>query len=220
MSKIKKQVKLLEAEGVFLGGPVEFFEVAGQNLLSTLIHEGLELDSKVLDIGCGCLRCGYRLINYLDNGSYFGIEPNVKMLSAGIKILLTESEVANKEPSFDNNLDFDFEVFDTKFDFFVARSIWTHASKQQIRVMPDSYKKTTTQKGVFLASYIRSGFLKRDYKGDGWVGKSHSCDRAGIVAHDLNWIQNECYLRGLCAKEISDHEFNFGNQVWIRITLD
>src|SRR5262245_38683866 len=137
MDTLLDRANRLQAEGVFLGGPTQMFEAAGRNLLMTLLSEGLSPHSKVLDIGCGCLRGGYWLIHFLDEGCYFGIEPNVSMLDAGIRILLEPGLADLKKPRFDHNADFDFTVFKEKFDFLVARSIWSHASKQQIQTMLD-----------------------------------------------------------------------------------
>jgi cyclopropane fatty-acyl-phospholipid synthase-like methyltransferase len=208
----------LQAEGIFLGGPTQVFEAAGRNLLMTLLSEGLTPNSKVLDIGCGCLRGGYWLIHFLDEGRYFGIEPNISMLEAGIRILLEPGLADLKKPSFDYNTDFDFTVFKEKFDFLVARSIWTHASKQQIQTMLDGFATVANAGGVFLTSYIPATLFKRDYKGDKWVGKSHQSDAPGLVTHSLSWIQTECVKRGLVGEEIKEKTFNFGDQTWIKIT--
>lgn len=87
--RINEIGKILEAQGVFTGGPPELFESAGRLQISTLIREGLNPDSKLLDVGCGCLRAGYWLVRFLDPECYFGIEPNQQMLEAGIKNCLT-----------------------------------------------------------------------------------------------------------------------------------
>ena len=48
-----ERAQTLEANGVFLGGPIRKFEPVGRNQLSILLRTGLNLDSKVLDVGCG-----------------------------------------------------------------------------------------------------------------------------------------------------------------------
>jgi SAM-dependent methyltransferase len=208
----------LRAEGIFLGGALELFETAGRKLLVTLLSEGINPGSKVLDIGCGCLRGGYWLIHFLDEGCYFGIEPNRGMLEAGIRVLLEPGLADLKRPRFDNNADFDFTVFNNeKFDFYVARSIWTHASKQQIQTMLDGFVSTANNQGIFLTSYKKPTLFTNDYTGTQWIGRSHKSDTPGTVHHSFSWIQTECVNRGLHAEEIEDKEYNFGNQTWIRI---
>jgi hypothetical protein len=49
-------------------------EIAGRLQFAMLIREGVYPSSKVLDIGCGCLRGGYWLIHFLGS---FGLEPRV-----------------------------------------------------------------------------------------------------------------------------------------------
>jgi SAM-dependent methyltransferase len=217
MKTLMERVREIESEGVFLGGPTNLFETAGRNLLMILLREGLTPSSKVLDIGCGCLRGGYWLIHFLDRGCYFGIEPNTVMIEAGLRILLEPGLADNRQPRFDHNECFDLSVFEEKFDFFVARSIWTHASKQQIQTMLDGFLRTANPKGIFLTSYVRASLFKRDYTGTAWVGRSHTSEAPGVIAHRWGWIQAECAKRGLVAVEIKEKAFNIGNQTWIRI---
>lgn len=217
METLKERAQELEEKGVFLGGRPELFETAGRKLLLTLLSEGLTPDSKVLDIGCGCLRGGYWLIHFLDRDCYYGIEPDSGMVAAGLENILEPGLSDLKKPRFDHNAEFDFTVFEQRFDFFVARSIWTHASKQQIQTMLDGFVRTASTRGVFITSYIRATLFRRDYKGAGWIGKSHASDTPGIVCHSLSWIRTECEKRGLVVNEINEKAYNFGNQTWLRI---
>ena len=58
----------LRQQGIFSGGPPQLFESAGRLQLATLVREGLYPYSRLLDVGCGCLRAGYWLIRLLDPG--------------------------------------------------------------------------------------------------------------------------------------------------------
>jgi len=60
--------------------------------------------------------------------------------------------------------------------------------------------------------------LRPDYKGTRWVGRSHTSDEVGVVAHSFGWIQRECEKHGLEVQEILDEALNFGNQTWLKIT--
>lgn len=139
-------------------------------------------DSKILDVGCGCLRAGYWLIRLLDSGCYFGIEPHAKMLQAGIDHCLTPALQELKRPRFDTNDRFDFSIFGVKFDVVLARSIWSHASKNQIKAMLDSFAQHANPNAFFLTSYLPHKWFKprqRDYRGGNWVGKSHERSQPG-----------------------------------------
>src|SRR5690349_18805349 len=101
----------LQQQGIFSGGPPQLFESAGRLQLATLVREGLYPYSRLLDIGCGCLRAGYWIIRLLDPGYYYGIEPNRTMLQAGIEQVIGPELQAAKRPSFDTNDRYDFSVF-------------------------------------------------------------------------------------------------------------
>jgi SAM-dependent methyltransferase len=217
MEKILERANRIHAAGIFLGGRVEHFEAAGRKLIITLLSEGLTPASKVLDIGCGSLRGGYWLIHFLDQGCYFGIEPNTQMLDAGVGILLEPGLVELKQPRFDHNSDFDFKVFNQHFDFIVALSIWTHATKPQIQAMLDGFVNTSSANGVFIATYYPASLFKPDYKGIKSIGTSFQSNTHGFVRHSFKWIQSECARRGLEAKEIKEKAYKYWNQTWIRI---
>jgi SAM-dependent methyltransferase len=141
------------SETAFLGGPRRDFERVGRLGFDVLLREGLRPSSRVLDVGCGALRLGYWLMRFLDAGCYYGIEPNQDMLRIGLEEIVEPDVVARASAHFAHNDDFDFSGFGAEFEFAYARSIWTHASKDQIRAMLASFAATAAPDGVFLASY-------------------------------------------------------------------
>ncbi len=159
------------------------------------------------------------MIHFLDEGCYCGIEPNVAMLEGGIRNLLEPGLVDVKKPRFNYNEDFDFTVFGEKFDYFLARSIWSHASKGQIQKCLDGFTRSAKPDSVFLTSYKRVTLFKPDYKGSTWVGKCHKSDVGGFVHHSFKWIQKECTQRGLFAQEIKGKAYKEFSQTWIKIAL-
>lgn len=211
------------SQTVFSGGPVDDFEAVGRMQLITALRAGLNPWSKLVDIGCGCLRGGYWSIHFLDPHCYCGIEPNRPMLDEGIRRILEPDLVTQKQPRFDDNAQFDTSVFGEKFDFFVARSVWTHASKSQIRAMLDAFVRDSSDAGVFLTSYLRAQpirfgrhpFSRRDYQGDAWLGRSHESSTPALVYHSFKWIARECASRRLRVRELPYEIYN--RQVWLRI---
>jgi SAM-dependent methyltransferase len=141
------------AQAIFLGGPPRDFEEVGRLCLDVLLREGLRPSSRVLDVGCGALRVGYWLMRFLDPGCYFGIEPNREMLNVGLQEIVEPEVLARAQPRFDHNDRFDFSVFGERFDFVLARSIWTHAAKAQISAMLASFATSAAPGGVLLATY-------------------------------------------------------------------
>jgi SAM-dependent methyltransferase len=214
--RMKEVAQRLDSQGIFTGGPVRYFEIAGRLQLATLLREGIYPQSKVLDLGCGCLRGGYWLIHFLDPGCYFGIEPAAAMLQAGIDHLIEPEVLKEKQPRFDTNDRFDLGVFGVKFDIVLARSIWSHAHKGQIVTMLDEFRANSSPDAFFLTSYYPAGLWKnRDYKGDSWKGRSHQSDRPAQVHHSFGWVKEQVEARGMFVRQLSDLVFN--RQHWLKI---
>lgn len=206
----------MENDYGFLGVPNNTFEESGRNQLITLLEQGLLPTSKVLEIGCGVLRVGYWLIHFLDKECYYGIEPAKYRIEIGKKHLLSSEILADKNPQFNFNSVFDTSVFNTKFDFFLSGSIWTHCSKKSIKIMLDGFTNNTNESAVFLTSYIPAMFKKNDYQGNDWVGTSHESDVSGCIKHSRSWIKLQCEKRGLILEKLSRDAFD--GQYWLKIT--
>lgn len=215
MSGVQSRAEEMMLRHGFLGVPTETFAKAGHSQLMALIDEGLQPESKVLDIGCGCLRSAYWLIHFLEADGYYGIEPARKRIECGLRYLFTTEELKLKRPRFDYNPRFDSSVFQTRFDFFLAGSIWSHASKRQIGITLDSFVRDSAPCGVFLASYLPAENWDDDYRGDLWVGTSHESDTAGVIRHSLRAIEQQCQTRGLSVRQLPGEAFD--GQVWLHI---
>jgi hypothetical protein len=203
------------SQKAFLGFPTVNFEEGGREVLSYLLLAGLNPDSRLVDVGCGVLRAGYWLIHFLAPGCYFGIEPHTGRLEMGVNTILEPDVLQAKHPRFDTNPSFDTSVFGEKFDFFLAYSIWTHASKRQIQVMLDSFLRDATREGKLLTSYLPAGGANPDYMDDRWHGTSHESDVRGCIHHSRGWIETECDGRGLSVLDLGmDRAFA---QSWLEI---
>src|SRR5436309_11952908 len=178
----------MAAEAGFLGVPLDGFAATGKKQLDALVTLGLKSDSKLLDIGCGCLRGGYWLIHFLAPGRYFGIEPHRKRVELGLRYLIEPDVLVEKRPRFDANDAFDTSVFRERFDFVLASSIWSHASKPPIERMLDGFLRDTREEGVFMTSYVPPASAGDDYRGTGWVRTSPSGDVLAGSRHGLDWI--------------------------------
>lgn len=211
---IQRKAEIL-SEKTFLGFPSADFETAGREQLSYLLLSGLNPDSKLVDVGCGVLRAGYWLIHFLDAGCYFGIEPHTGRLETGINTILEPEVLEAKRPRFDTNPHFDTSVFGEQFDFFLAYSIWTHASKRQIQTMLDSFLRDSTGEGKFLTSYLPANESDPDYMGERWNGTSHESDVPGCIYHSARWIETECDRRGLAVLELGKDRYC--GQSWLEV---
>jgi len=213
-STVQDRAEILGAKE-FLGVPVEKFEEGGREQLSYLQRAGATPSSKVVDLGCGVLRGGYWIIHFLNPGCYCGIEPHQERLRNGIQNILEPETLESKQPRFDTNDRFDTSVFGEKFDFFLAYSIWAHASKPQIRLMLDSFLRDSIGSGILLTTFLPPGWLHRDYRADGWFGTSHQSDIPGCIYHNFGWIKRECQKRGLAVLKLGRDATH--GQSWLQI---
>lgn len=182
-----RRAHLVRETGVFLGGTIGTFEDQGRDQFVRLVQHGLGPTSRLLDLGCGCLRGGYWTIPFLEPGNYFGIEPNRDMLAAGKAFILPPGLEYQKRPIFDHNDRFDFSVFGVQFDFFMLGSIWTHAPRSAVLETMKQFKATAAPRALLLASFIRTNGPTT--AGDRWVGKSHKSDSPGLVAWNWDELQ-------------------------------
>ena len=85
---LEAKAESLTRQGVFLGGPPgeRSFEKIGRSQLVILLKNGLYPNSRVLDVGCGALRGGYWLINFLQPGCYFAESSAVTVMYAAVAI--------------------------------------------------------------------------------------------------------------------------------------
>ena len=204
------------SEQTFLGVPALDFERGGREQLSYLLAAGLNPDSKIVDVGCGVLRAGYWLIHFLDPGCYHGIEPHTARLEIGMHTMLEPGVLKAKRPRFDTNPHFDTSVFGEQFDFFLAYSIWTHASQRQIGLLLDSFARDGADGAALLTTYMPASWRHRAYRGDGWNGTSHESDVPGCIYHRSRWIRAECRRRGLRVRALGKDQTH--GQTWIEIT--
>ena len=137
-------------------GPPDRYDFIGASQFALLFMLGLRETDKVLDFGCGSLRLGRMLIPFLQEGGYFGLEPNAWLIEEGLKRECGADVAALKSPRFAHNADFDCAVFGEKFDFIVAQSIITHAGPSDARRLIETASASLKPGGIFAFSYIRA----------------------------------------------------------------
>lgn len=203
--------RIASETGGFTGGPIDRFGVVGRQTFQSLKATGVRRSSKVLDVGCGALRLGYWLVRFLEPDCYCGLDPNPKYVQAGIKHAIGEKVMKTKRPRFDHNMDFDFSVFGIKFDYVVARSIFSHTSPEQVCTVLESFRDNASDTGIMLVSYRP---LKKDEAGE----KVIDVNKFG----EWSWRRyGKAYLKQL-AQERGLYATNFGKpfngQVWLRVS--
>ena len=147
-------------------GPPTLYDFMGASQFRLLCTLGLRAHHSLLDIGCGSLRSGRLFINYLDEGNYFGIEPNKWLIEEAITSQVGQDLIRIKKPQFDYNSEFDTSVFSREFDFILAQSIFSHASFDLVRIALHNSKDSLKRDGLIAANFAIG---KGDSKGSRWV---------------------------------------------------
>lgn len=215
-SSLQHRGELLATVSDKIGCGTYRFEVTGRTQLESQIRNGLNPWDKFLDIGCGAFCGGYWTMHFLNAGCYHGLEPNVDMFKGGLNYILEPDLLELKQPKFDHNDQYDFSVFNTRFDFMFAQSICTHAGKKDIEKMLDGFVKFSNDKARFLTTVKLPDMFHKDYKGDEWVGGSHQSDVKGTVRHSFKWIKEACAKRGLSVKRLPGEKINTQHLILIQ----
>lgn len=98
----------------------------GKAQFDFLVEVGLRPHHYLLDVGCGPLRAGVHLIDYLEPGHYFGVDRRGDKLEAAARSELPRYGLVDKHPVLGEMADFGFERLGQKFDYALAQSVFTH----------------------------------------------------------------------------------------------
>jgi tetratricopeptide (TPR) repeat protein/SAM-dependent methyltransferase len=149
----------------YIGPPLQY-DFMGATQFRLLCTLGLRAYHKVLDLGCGSLRAGRFLINYLESDNYYAIEPNKWLIDDAINEQLGSSIIDIKKPKFDHNSDFNTQVFNTQFDFIIAQSIFSHTGEDLIKIAFNNIQRSLTDDGIALVTFIKG---EQNFAGNGWI---------------------------------------------------
>lgn len=166
-NKIKNSLKTpkerLAEKRHSLVGSSKFWKMKRKFQISFLKSVGLQAEHYLLDIGCGTLRGGIPLIEYLNEGHYFGIEARTEALEEGRKEL-REFNLESKMPVLMCTTDIISSEIKQKFDFIWAFSVLIHMNDQ---ILDDCFHfvgKNLAENGHFYANVIISKNLANDTK--------------------------------------------------------
>lgn len=125
-----------------------------------LVSEGLTPEMRFLDIGCGCLRVGVHLVDYLQPGRYFGTDLSEELMEAGREHELRPLGLVEKLPS-ENLLcdgEFNFTRFQPTpvFDMALAQSVFTHLPINHLRLCLARLGQVIAPGGKFFATVFHS----------------------------------------------------------------
>ncbi len=114
----------------YLGGGEDQWNLRGAFQLFFLKEMGLSQDCHFLDIGCGPIRAGVYLIDYLNESHYYGIDYNQDFIQAAHQIV-EDKNLLPKKPKLKVVDNFSFQELEAKFDYAIAFSVLNHCYQTQ-----------------------------------------------------------------------------------------
>lgn len=140
-------MKHINKKRAILVGPPHLWQEKRDCQIKFLLQYGLKPDQYLLDLGCGVLRGGIPIINYLNEGHYYGVEKDPGRLEEGIKEL-KEFNLSNKNP----HLSTTYTDVDIKFDYIWAFQVFIHLSDKILKEVLLNIKHLLKDKGVCYAT--------------------------------------------------------------------
>jgi SAM-dependent methyltransferase len=121
-----------------------------------LRDQGLEPGHRLLDVGCGALRGGVALVEYLEDGCYYGVDVNASLIEAGYDRELPP-HLRDRLPRENLRVTERFECdFGVPFDYAIAHSLFTHVSLNHVRLCLYQVAKVMPVGGRFFATFFEA----------------------------------------------------------------
>jgi SAM-dependent methyltransferase len=133
------------------------WDTMGTLQLELLKTAGMQPEHNVLDVGCGCLRAGVKIIPYLEPNHYYGIDWRQPLLGIGFN---RELKKADLEPRLSRENLFTSGVFEHarlaegSIDYGLCVGIFTHHNLNQLRVMLENTAKYFKPGGQLFVSFL------------------------------------------------------------------
>jgi len=147
--------------------PEQWLEL-GKRQAQFLRQNGLERHHRILEIGCGNLRAGWRFIRYLEPGNYVGIDISPDILLAAQETVV-QRKLQEKRPTVMLVKGTGLAALPSNwFDVAHAHSVFSHTPLEVIESYLRDMKRVLKPDGFFDFTYNRTDgdtwdFLEEDY---------------------------------------------------------
>lgn len=145
-------------------GPADLWEMKRDFQIRFLQAVGLKPENKLLDFGCGTLRGGIPLIQYLNKGNYTGLDVRRDVIEEGT-IELSKYQIGDKEPRIellDHLPEFHLPY---QFNVIWAFSVLIHLHDRVLNEVLEFVSKHILDDGVFLANVNVSDCSEGSWQG-------------------------------------------------------
>lgn len=128
------------------------WDAEGARQLAFLRDWRLEPDAYVLDVGCGALRGGRHVVEYLKPGHYYGVDNDVSLVRAAIEVELPSAGLDPTRAHLSVNGGFDFREM-PRFDVALAWDLFPSLSLNTITRCVVSVIRQLKPGGCFYVTY-------------------------------------------------------------------
>lgn len=168
LKKLKKKITyqfLSEKEKRhLLVGPSRLWKMKQEFQIKFLKSQGLAPQHLLLDVGCGTLRGGIPIIQYLETGNYYGIDVRKEVIEEGKKELKEEG-LENKHPNLIAFSDFSTLTIDKKLDVMFAFSVLIHLEDSIAEKCFTFVSKSLKPNGRFFANVNVESYTDGKWQG-------------------------------------------------------
>jgi SAM-dependent methyltransferase len=141
----------------------------GKRQFDYLREHGLRREHRLLEIGCGNLRAGWRFIEFLTDGAYTGVDISPEILDAA-RATLVERGLESSHPRLLLVDDMSFAMLpDAEFDVVHAHSVFSHCPVDVVTAAFAGVRRVIRPDGFFDFTYNQSadgtywGALREDW---------------------------------------------------------
>jgi ubiquinone/menaquinone biosynthesis C-methylase UbiE len=176
----------------------EHWITVGDLQIEYLAKHMLKPSDFLLDLGCGNLRAGRRLIDYLDKGHYTGVDISPNIIISASKTI-SEFSLQSKKPYIYLIDDSTLSIFaNESFDVIQANSVYSHMPMPIIKESLSSCFRVLKQGGFFDFTYFeipdgRKEFLSEDfyYTREAMMEATKHAGFEPEFMHDWLYVQNK-----------------------------
>ena len=132
-------------------GPADLWEMKRNFQINFLQATGLKPHHRMLDFGCGTLRGGIPLIQYLHKGHYTGIDIRQEVMNEAL-VELTTANLEHKTPQLECYRDLSELDIQHEFDIIWAFSVLIHLEDHILKDTLAFISRHLTHDGAFFAN--------------------------------------------------------------------
>jgi len=166
----------------FVGGNDQYWDGLSQLQFDLLVSKGLTPQDSFLDVACGSLRAGSRLIPYLDPGRYVGVDKHIELIIYGVACEIGIDAFREKRPHFIVSDSFDFSALPQAVDFGIAQSLFSHLSARDIGLCLGNLRPHMTPGGRFFATFFEASVVRQN------PDSSHSHDHFEFTRREMETL--------------------------------